>query len=162
MAAAAHMEEKFWEKQHETFWVNTEWITEERKKIIVEIDKHVGRLTRPAHEYLWGKVNAIVKVIDETEQIGSDLFEWYSPDDDDGHAISEMINWLNFERKWFNDLLKPENLYYNPVTPLRKKGKDENEIPAVVKLVHKWRQDQEEERMKAKKTASINPYLICK
>ena len=161
MAAAAHMEEEFWEHLHRTFWDNIFWITGEGQKIIPEIDNYVGRLTRPQRKYLWGKVNKIVKVIDETKQIGLTLFEWYSPYDMDGRRISEMINWLNSERKWFNNLLKPDNLYYNPVTPLRKKGKDENEIPTVVQLAHEWQRYQEE-LMKANKVGSINPYIICK
>ena len=133
------------------------------RKIIDEIDTYEGRLTRPQKKYLRGKVNAMVKFIDETRQIGEDLFEWYSPNNTEGQDIREMMELLGPARKWFNNVLKPENFYKNPgpLLPLRKKRQEENDIHGAVQLAHKWRHDQEE-RMKAKKTASINPYLICK
>ena len=129
------------------------------------MDTYEGRLTRPQRKYLWGKVNAIVKVIDETKQIGKDLFEWYSlvGNDTADQDTREMMEWLGHERKWFNNVLKPENFYKSPVPllPLRKKRQEENDIHGAVQLAHKWRDDQEE-RMKANKVGSINPYIICK
>ena len=74
-----------------------------------------------------------------------------------------MMQYLGHERKWFNNVLKPQNFYknYSVFLPWRKKRQEENDINRAVALAHKWRDDQEE-RMKANKVGSINPYIICK
>ena len=145
---------------------NWYWVENQTQKLEEEIDKYVGALDRPQRKYLWGRVNEIVKVINESIQMcylhDKPPFLIRFPWKLFGDGFKE-------ERKKVIILVTDQYLYRTPSTPSRKKKQEENDIRGVVALAHKLRNDQEEERrkeeeerMKANKVGLINPYIICK